>query len=475
MPDSLISNSKHNIKVNSAYLFGIAVIILVSILLYTNMVSRYAIDAEALVNFKFMRDLSLFDVWTGETVPGHFVTYRPVTASIIRIEYLLFGINPPAFFTVNIILLSVVAFLIFEIVFRKTRELLPALFVALFFLTDWRLVTNVKVIGEIQITLAALFGLSALWLVWFGKIKFKPVFVFFCLLMSALSKEFGLAFAFAVFINALINRKLDWKKYLGLSVGVVITYIAIRVIVDTIPTSTREYSSFLNILKWYVVNISSGFFYSFLNIYHPASDGDVPNYDNLRYSSNEAWQIIIFQIIPIVTFFILGFSKKADRKLSIPLLALIIGNSILFFFKYAFRFHFLGNIGIYIIAGFGLNLVFKKMLGKPKQLNLFIFFNILIAIVLLWRGIGFKQDLDIVISGTDRSICTLENELSKEEIKNCLAFRSLCIPTDEYYQQKDYHGYYSSTDPETVRLVMEFYDLPQEYCTCLDPDPMCDQ
>ena len=474
-PDHIPSKFRVKDKIDHSYIFGILVLILVSILIFRVMVDRIAIDAEALINFKYMREWSLLDVWIGETVPGHFVTYRPVTASIIRIEYLLFGINPPAFFTVNIILLGVVAILIYEIVYRKTKQLLPALLAAVFFITDWRLTPNVKVIGEIQITLAAIFGLYALWQVWFGKIRFKPVVVFLLLLISVLSKEFGLVFALAVFMDAIINKKPEWKKYLGLSVGVVISYIALRLILDTLPSTVREYSSLLNMLKWYVVNISSGFVYTFLNIYQPANDGYLPNYSNLRYSYIEAWQIIVFQIVPIIIFFLLGFRKKEDRKFSIPLLFLIIGNSILFFYKYAFRFHFLGNIGMYIIVGFGINQIFNKILGKPKQLNVLIILNLFIAFGLLWRGIEFKRELTTVVTWTDQSICSSKNGFSSAEIENCLKLRSLCIPTDEYYFQEDYHGFYTRIDQETVQIVMEYYGMPQEYCTCLDPNPYCNE
>jgi len=401
-----------------------------------------------------MRGLNFVDIWTGETFPGHFVTYRPMLGSLLRTEYLIFGFNPPAYFTVNLILLILVAVLMYDIIYRKSGEILPALLGTLFFVTDWQIVQTIYVIGEVQVTLAGIFGLSALWLVWFGKDRrIKPTAVFILLLAAGLSKEFGLAFALAVFIHAIFKREGNWKIYAGLSVGAVLTFIALRFLAVPIAPSGKEYSSFPNMLKWFFFNTTSGFVFTFVNLFRPASDGDLPTFNTLRYPAGEAWLMTIFQIVPVIILFILGIKNKDDRRVTIPLLFLLIGNSILFFFNYAFRFHFLGKIGMYAIAGFGISFLYKKWTQTPRMINTLILSFMYFAVIVFWRGDVFHDYLTTHRHWTE--------------------YGSLCLPTDEYYQQENFFGYYTSTDQETVRMVMEYYALPIEYCDCLDPYSTC--
>ncbi len=472
----MMPNGSTNIsqrKINIAYILGVITIIVGVISIIGVIINRRLIDAEALTNFRYMRQLTLADVWTGETVPGHFVTYRPVTGSVLRLEYLIFGLNPPVFIAINLVFLGLLAILIFEIIFRKTKELLPALVAALFFITDWRLSPNVEVIGEVQITLAAIFGLSSLWLIWFGKGKFRPVIVFLLLLLSTLSKEFGLAFSLAVLMDAVINRRPDWKLYAGIAIGVVIVFIGIRIGLQTMPIPANEYSSILNRLKWYVVNIGSGFLFTFVNLFRPESDGELPNIDNLRYQSEEVVQIIVLQIIPIIMVFILGFKSKENRRFTIPLLFAIFGNSFLFFLKYAFRFHFIANVSMYIISGFGLNYLIKKWRSNSSRLNNLIIVFMIASALLVWRGTDFNQHLKQRVADSNSSICEENIDLSESEVALCISYRSLCIPSNKYYQQENFSGYYSSTDPKTVEIVIDYYDLPKQKCTCLDPYPTC--
>jgi hypothetical protein len=461
-------------KINIAYIFGIITIITISILVVGIIITRRAIDPEALVNFRLMRELTFTDVWAGETAPGHFVTYRPITASLLRLEYLLFGINPPAFFTINLILLVIVAVLIFEIIYRASHEMLPALVATLLFVTDWRLTPNIFVIGEVQITLAAIFGLGAFWLIWFGKGKFKPIFVLSLLLLSALSKEFGLAFALAVFVDAFLN-KTTGRKYAGIALGAVAAYFILRLSLGVTLPVTGEPSAFNDLVVEYITNISGGFIFTFFNLFRPASDGDLPNRMNLLYSYAEAWQIIFLQILPIIIVSVYSFRKKETRTLTIPLLFIILGNSFLFFWRYAYRFHFLGNVSMYIIWGIGLNDLFQQWKNRLKLLNLLILVFMFAATIIFWRGLEQRAYLGELVSQNDSSICDDQGQYSERERLICIQKRSLCIPTDEYYLQENYNGFYTSADQETVRSVMEYYNIPQEYCTCLDPYPTCIQ
>jgi len=442
-------------RINFTYLFGLLTLLTCMVLIMGVMVNRKAMDPEALANFRYMKDLDFAQIWTGETFPGHFVTYRPMMATLLRAEYLVFGFNPPAFFTVNLVLLMVTAWLVYDIIYRATGEMLPALLGAGFLITDWQIVQTLYVIGEVQVTLAGVFGLGALWLVWFGKREgmLKTAVVFLLLLASALSKEFGLAFALAVFIDAVYKREGKWKTYVMISISAVAAFILLRLLVVSGAPTGKDYSSIQNMLKWFGFNISSGFLGTFFNLFRPASDGDLPSLDNLRFTTVEAWQITILQIVPIITLFILGFKKVDERRATVPLLFLLLGNSFLFFWNYAFRFHFLGKVAMYAVIGFGIAYLFRKWAPLPRKLNLLIVTCMYLGAILLWRGQVFHEYLETHRGWTENG--------------------QLCIPTDEYYQQEDFFGYYTVTDQETVRTVMEYYDLPLETCDCLDPYSVC--
>ena len=455
MTSSINVETQNRLEKTALYVFGLAVLITVCILIMGVMIHRKAIDPEALTNFKYMRELNIGDIWTGETFPGHFVTYRPLMATLLRMEYLVFGFSPPAYFTINLVMLILVAFLLYDIIFRKTGEMLPALLGTLFFITDWQIVQAIYVIGEVQITLAGFFGLSALWLFWFRKDSkiLKPTAIFILLLAAAFSKEFGMAFAFAIFIYSIYKRAGNWKTYAALSVGSVLTFFVIRFLAVPEMPMGREYPSFLNMLKWLFLNTTSGFVFTFLNLFRPASDGDLPKIETLHFPATESWLVLIFQIIPIILLFILGIRNKDYRKITLPFLFLLIGNSFLFFFNYAFRFHFLGKIAMYAIVGFGIHSLYKKSLQVPKRISTLIIAFMAITVILLWRGDSFHKYLETHRSWTENNV--------------------LCIPTDEYYQQEDFYGYFTSTDQETVRLVVDYYGFPIEYCDCLDPHGYC--
>lgn len=438
-----------------SYLFGVFVILLTMILIMNIMINRKAIDPEALTNYYYMQELNLVDIWTGETFPGHFVTYRPVMASLLRWEYRIFDFNPPAYLAVNQGLLALVALLIYDIVYRKTGEMIPALLGTLFFLTDWHIVQTIFVIGEVQASLAGFFGLWALWLVWFGKEggRFKPVGIFLLLLAAVQSKEFGLAFLLVIFVDAIYRRQGNWKMQIIISIAVLVTFVVLRMIVLPESPVGTNFSTLKNMIYWYSLNIGSGFIFSFVNLYRPTSDGIIPSFESLNFPTLEAWGMVIFQIVPIILLFLLSFRTKEDRKVTIPLLFLLLGNSFLFFHNYAFRFHFLGKIGLYAIVGFGINHLYRKWKTNPLLWKSLLVTFMYLAAILFWRGDQFHEHLTAIRDWTEN--------------------KQLCIPTPEYYQQEDFIGYYTNTTSDIVRIVMEYYDMPNEYCNCLNPNPLC--
>jgi len=437
----------------TVYIFNVLLIIGIVVALMGIMVERIAVDAEALVNFQYMQELNLGEIWIQESVPGHFTTYRPITVSLIRLEFLLFGITPPLFFITNIVLLCFVALLINFIIYQKTKTALPALIAALLFISDWRVTPNIYVIGEVQSTLAALFGLSAFIVAWNGKRRYSPVIVFFLLLGAALCKEFGLAFSLGILIFSLFKTHPNWKHYLGSAIGSVGIYSLLRILLNTLPTSSNGPTTFANSIKWMIYNISNGFTFTFFPLFRTETDGELPSILSLRFPPQEAWLILILQIIPIIIFFIFAYRDKEKYSYTVPLFFVIIGNSILFFFKYAYRFHFLGNVAMYILVGFGLSYIFTRMSEKSSLQNWLILLFMYCTAIIAWRADSMHDYLTMHREWTERAV--------------------LCIPTNEYYEQENFRGHYTGIDKETIIQVMEYYEMPLDECTCLDPTPIC--
>ena len=107
------------------------------------------------------------------------------------------------------------------------------------------------------------------------------------------------------------------------------------------------------------------------------------------------------------------------------------------------------------------------------MLNILIIFFMSMVPILQWRGGHFHDYLNQLVIWSDQDLCTREMGMSEAEVDLCMKSRGLCIPTEEYYLQENFNGYYSSVSPDTVQLVMEYYNMPLEHCTCLDPNPTC--
>ena len=129
---------------------------------------------------------------------------------------------------------------------------------------------------------------------------------------------------------------------------------------------------------------------------------------------------------------------------------------------------------MYLIVGFGIDFLYNKLNRKLKWTEISIIFLIALAMILQQRGLFLHGYFRSYLDWNDPGQCTSDLGYSPAEIERCLAYRSICIPTEEYYLQEDFFGYYSATTPDTIRLVMQHYGIPIEYCTCLDPSPKCE-
>jgi hypothetical protein len=456
LPGEIMIEVDHN-NLNNKIAFYICVVVLIIViwLIWGSSATRKTVDAESLIVYTNLEHSSFQEIWTKETYPDHFITYRPLYLSILKIEYLIFGLSPVVFTSTNVLVFSGLVILIFSMIYRTTKQIIPALLPALFFITDWRNLKEIYSVPEVQTIMAGFFGLSALWFLWFGREKrYRLLLIFLFLLAAPLCKEYGLAFALAAFISAIMGRNKDnhWKKVLVVSLSVVVIYVSGRLLLGLVPASTREYSSFLNMMKWMVANISSGFIFSFIPLFLTKSDGDFPSIENLYYAKDGIWVVVLLQVLPIIVLFIYGMKEKKYHWISIPLFFLILGNSFLFFFKYAYRFHFNSTIGIIVVMGFGIASILDKY-GSKIPATYMVMVIMLFTSIVYWRG-------------TDAS--DFINELVRINQR-----QELCIPPDEYYTRENFDGFYTPISSTTVQSILSYYDMPMERCNCFDPKPVC--
>ena len=141
--------------------------------------------------------------------------WRPLAFATVWLQYRWQRLDYLApYHAFNIVLWTACVWLVYQIVVRITSSRVAALIVAGLVLTDVRAITAQTLIIERQTTLAALFGLSAIWLVLRDRgtpwPAWKIATVGVLCLAGALSKEYGLAFPAGIAAYALLERRRDW-------------------------------------------------------------------------------------------------------------------------------------------------------------------------------------------------------------------------------------------------------------------------
>jgi hypothetical protein len=167
--------------------------------------------------------------------PGSFFTgadqvWRPITYSTLWAQYETTGLDVDAFFSVNILLWIVCAALVYVLVYVHTHLVLGAAAAALITLTDARTFSPLILIIERQTTLACMFGLLAM-LIAYRTLQAERASraslaaIAALLFLAAISKEFGLAFAFGVAAIGLFNRR---RELLVVGLGTFVAYWVAR-------------------------------------------------------------------------------------------------------------------------------------------------------------------------------------------------------------------------------------------------------
>lgn len=146
--------------------------------------------------------------------PAFYPEWRPLAYFTVWLQYQWAGLaHTGSYFIVNLLLWTCTAWMVWRVAVSYGVASWLALVAGARILTDTRAVFAVTWINERQMSLACVFGLGALLLSTSDKRKpghqWQALALTLLLLASALSKEFGLAFAVTVGYDAWRRRRLD--------------------------------------------------------------------------------------------------------------------------------------------------------------------------------------------------------------------------------------------------------------------------
>ena len=316
--------------------------------------------------------------------------WRPLTYSSLWAQYQISGLDLGAFFGVNIVLWIACAAVVYALVYAHTHLVLAAAAAAFITLTDDRMFSPLVLIIERQSALAAIFGLMALLVAHQcarrerrGRGYLAAVFVL--LFLAAISKEFGLAFAFGVAAIGLLNRRRD---VLAVGFGALIAYGVVRGLIggfvfgggveasdgfketssDTGLCETMGYGAnprdicygeltTLEELAQFAWNVGA----SFVAIFVPtviSSTGYLLAPDFLATTlggpDDYAGFLVASLILPSVVtgLAVVAFLKRPATTL--PLLVVIVANALLCFQYYRPRLVIVGMVALHVAAGIGI-------------------------------------------------------------------------------------------------------------------------
>ena len=145
--------------------------------------------------------------------PDSFWEWRPLPSITVWLQYRLLHLNHLAVhFYVNLLLWTICAWFVYQIVERLTHAFAPALAAAAVVATDMRVVEPILTFGRTTV-MACLFGLAGYLLIVNARearlTRSRWVATSLLLIAAPLCKEFGIAFAGAASVWGLVERRRD--------------------------------------------------------------------------------------------------------------------------------------------------------------------------------------------------------------------------------------------------------------------------
>jgi hypothetical protein len=305
--------------------------------------------------------------------------YRPLPTLSIWFQHLLLGINPPSYFLVNVLLWVACAGLVYVLMVRLTGSRAIAACTALLLLLDRRANPVLQVIVDRGTTIAILFGLWAV-LVAMGaeSRRLGPgrlALLFGLLLLASLGKEYGMAFAVVVALNALVVRPAGWRWLVGVAVAAVTARLGLHALI--VGGSNVPYCETLGFYRqlrqacyvqlgpnydillegaarihqhlWNIAATAAGTV--FPSMFNPEGAYQWPNVGWARNSPTgdeiDTW--LGFGLLSLSLIGLAGAPRRA-----FPFVGLVLANAVLALMLYRIRNQLIGVVGLYILAGLGI-------------------------------------------------------------------------------------------------------------------------
>jgi hypothetical protein len=330
-------------------------------------------------------------------------SYRPVTYVTLWAQYHIGGLDPSAYFAVNIALWIGCGCVVYAIGYTLGRSLLAAAVAAGLLLIDWRGMTAIVWIPERATPMACVMGGIALLLAYRlprggARRAVTLTGIAALLLGAALSKEYGIAFAVATAAVGLVTRPEDRGALVAVALGAVTVFAAMRALLpadaalaasDGAASGNRglldncDYIGFLGhgenvcygeldpidrLLRWgwnAGATLTATFLPPLFNttgaILLPdvlaGPLGEADSYSGFRLSS---------LILPLLVSLCALVGLKRHTRVVLPLFALIVANAALNFLLFRDRNQVVGMVGLYAAVAIGLPVVVSESLARAR-------------------------------------------------------------------------------------------------------------
>jgi hypothetical protein len=341
---------------------------LVAVGVYGGAVFVHPLDADNLVSLSVGTRSDPSDYFTGDAHGFYRPAYRPFAELTLWVQNHLVGLQIHSYFAVNIAIWAAVAMLVYALVVVATDSRVAGAAAAGATLLDPRGILAILWILERQSSLALLLGLTALLLALLPARPAVWISIGLLILCSAMSKEFGLAFAVAVPLLAWLQRR-PWRPIALASVGAVVLYVILRLGVAGGATSrfcdemgyfrrTREvcydnYGGFghigqqaYNVLASLVGTFLPPLFDSFGTIVTPSARS---------------------LVVPAIVTALAALAAWQRPRWALPLLSLVVLNAVLNFVLYRTRNQLIGFAALYSTAALGLHWLWLQVAPRAGR------------------------------------------------------------------------------------------------------------
>jgi hypothetical protein len=328
--------------------------------------------------------------------------YRPVTYLALWAQYHVNGVDPGAYFAVNMVLWIACGCMVYALGYGLGRSHLAAAIAAGLMLIDERAMAAIVWIIERQTMLACLLGGSALLLAYRlppGGWPRAAVLggITALALGAALSKETGLAFIAAIAAVGLVTRPRDRRELVGVALAAFTAYAAARTLLPADEAraaphvaglsgpslETCEYIGFLGhgenvcygdldlvdrLLRW-GWNAGATLVATFLPPLF-GGHGELLLPDVLAGPLGEAEDYPGFSlpslILPLLVSVCAFVGLRRHPRAVLPLFVLIVANAALNFLLFRDRNQAVGMVGLYAAAAVGLPVVASESLARAR-------------------------------------------------------------------------------------------------------------